>query len=479
MLAAAGWPSFLYTAIDEIHVGDLALETLLGFVQFSSRTVRAIKATNLEPTHENYGQTARYLGTMPELPRYFDLTDEIRLIKGREVALSANMARMLEQSRYGKHFEISAARAHTGRFNFERAQAAVNARAAKVAVDLDFAEGALARTSSPTFEERINSAEALTTNPAPSTMQINITYACNLACNHCYLECSPKNTQVASRETLQAALDAFDLGGFKIMDITGGSPELHPDFEWFLREAAAKSAQAGGYTIVRSNLTLLGNPKFTHLPQLFAQLGVHVSASLPYFDPEYCDDQRGAGVFKRAVAAIRTLNTLGYGSAEHPELELDLVYNVAGPFLPPAQELLEDVYRTRLEQTEGIAFNHLFAFNNYPLGRFGQALLDADMYDDYLALLADNFNALVAGRIMCKDQVNVDFDGRLYDCEVNHVLKLPITVQDRDATIADLADPQNYKDGLANEILHRRICTHPVCYSCTAGSGSSCGGALA
>jgi radical SAM/Cys-rich protein len=472
MMTDAGWPSFVYTAIDDIHVGDLALETLLGFVQFTSRTVRAIKAEGLEAAHENYEQTARYLGTMPELPRYFDLTDEIRAIKGRKVAISANMACMIEQSRYGKHFEISARGAHTGRFDFTRAQAAVDARRAKTAVDLDFVRGALARIGAVPFDDRVNSDTALTTDDTPQTMQVNITYACNLACNHCYLQCGPTNKQTMSREIMQAALDAFDCGGFKIMDITGGSPELHPDFEWFLQEAAAHTKAAGGYTIVRTNLTLLENPKFAHLPQLFADLGVYLSASLPYFDPKYCDDQRGEGVFKRAVKAIRTLNDLGYG--QDPALELDLVYNVAGPFLPPPQELLEDVYRAQLEQREGVTFSNLYAFNNYPLGRFAQALLDAGMYDDYLKLLTDNFNALAAGRIMCKSQVNIDVDGRLYDCEVNHVLELPIQIDERDATVSDLcsATPQ------MQQILRRRILTHPICYSCAAGSGSSCGGAL-
>lgn len=528
MMARVGWPSYLYTVIDDIHVSDLALETKLGFMGFTSRTVRAIKATGLEDAHENYGQTARYLGTIPEMSRYFDLTDEIRLIKGRPVAISANMAEMIAQSRYGSHFEITSRKAHRGAFDFARAQDAVAARRGKKAVDLEYVTNALERIGAPSFETRVNAPAALTAPATPEleTMQVNITYACNLACRHCYLECGPKNQEAASHEVLEACLDAFVAGGFKIMDITGGSPELHPEFSWFLAEAATRAKAAGGHVIVRSNLTLLDKPEYAHFIDEFAQAGAHVTASIPYYSPETADAQRGRGVFERAMRVIRKLNERGYGSGED-ELPLDLVYNVSGPFLPPPQDMLADLYHEELSRREGIQFNNLFAFNNYPLGRFAHDLLDTQMFDAYLKLLVENFNALAVQRMMCRAQVNVDVDGRLYDCEVNHVLGLPIqlpkdegagnpdnhaksegaanthvgnhtedkglpngyfddhahnanatsrtnmstnaTARTRDATVFDLA---------VGPLPARALRTHPVCYSCSAGFGSSCGGSL-
>ncbi|WP_165061084.1 arsenosugar biosynthesis radical SAM (seleno)protein ArsS [Adlercreutzia sp. ZJ154] len=483
MMHRVGWSSFLYTSIDDIHISDLAMETKIGFTGFTSRTVRAIKALGLEDAHENFGQTARYLGTISETPRYFDLTDQIRLIKGRDVAVSGNMAAMLEQSRYGKHFAIQPRGQHRGAFDFKRAQDAVAARRGRKTVDLGYLNAALDRIGEPSFSKRVNAPLVLT---APeegqlSILQVNITYACNLACRHCYLECSPKSQEYMSRQDMQLVLDSFDSGNFKVLDITGGSPELHSDFSWFLAEGAKRAKRVGGYVIVRSNLTLLNKPEYAHFMQEFADAGAHVTASIPYFDPETMDSQRGRGAFESAMQAIRKLNKLGYGVAElkggnrtsEGELQLDLVYNVSGPFLPPPQDMLADLYHDELERREGIVFDNLFAFNNYPLGRFGQDLLDANMFDEYLKLLVDNFNALAVQRMMCRDQVNVDVDGRLYDCEVNHVLGLPIRIGEddsmRDATLADLA---------SGTLRARNICTHPVCYSCSAGFGSSCGGSL-
>ncbi|MEC4272637.1 arsenosugar biosynthesis radical SAM (seleno)protein ArsS [Adlercreutzia sp. R25] len=473
MMARIGWASFLYTAIDDIHVSDLALETKLGFTGFTSRTVRAIKACGLEDGEENWGQTARYLGTIPEMPRYFDLSEEIRLIKGRPVALSGNMAEMLAQSRYGAHFDISERGAHRGAFEFCRAQDAVEARRGKRAVDVTYLEEALGRIGQPSFEERVNAPAALCAPAGSETLQVNITYACNLACRHCYLECAPKSEAAMDRATMEACLKAFTAAGFTTFDITGGSPELHPDFPWFLREAARRAREAGGAVIVRTNLTLLEKLEYASLMDLFAEEGVTLVASLPYFDAEGTDAQRGNRVYERAVSAIRALNERGYGKGEG--LVLDLAYNVAGPFLPPPQDMLEDLYRDELERREGVAFDHLYAFNNYPLGRFAHDLLDAGLFDEYLRLLAENFNALAVQRMMCRGQVNVDVDGRLYDCEVNHVLGLPIQLPakdgagKRDATVADLA---------AGALPERTVRTNPVCYSCAAGFGSSCGGSL-
>ena len=467
LMRRCGWPHVVWTVDDPMNVGDLAIETRVGFTSFRSRTIRAIKCDGLEETEEDYGQHATYLGGMPEMPRYFDFDAQLRFVKGKPRAISGNTARMLQASRYGKYFEVSPARLHRGAFNAERAQQALEVRAGKRTVDLRMLDDAYERAGYLTFEERVGQPTLLQTHEHQSTMQVNITYACNLACRHCYLECTPNRTEVMSRETLQTCLDAFAAADFKTMDITGGSPELNPHFEWFLREAAQL-----GDVIVRTNLTLEQQPEYAHFFDVFAETGAQVVASLPFYDPKGTASQRGARVFERAIASIRELNARGFGKGG--DLKLDLVYNVAGPFLPLPQDMIEASYHKVLERDHGVQFDNLFAFNNWACGRFAADLLDMGMFDDYLALLADNFNAMAVTRMMCRDQVSVDYDGRLYDCEPNHVLKLPIQVDagdgvTRDATVADL---------LAGQLPVRQVRTNPLCYSCAAGFGSSCGGAL-
>ena len=462
LMRRAGWPHVVWTVDDPMYVGDLAIETRVGFTTFRSRTIRAIKCDGLEETEEDYGQHATYLGGMPEMPRYFDFDSELRFVKGKPRAVSGNTARMLEASRYGKYFEVSPARLHRGAFNAERAQQAFEVRKGKRVVNLKMLEDAYDRANYLTFEERVGQPSLLETLERQTTMQINLTYACNLACRHCYLECTPQKTEAMSHETLEKCLEAFKAGGFKIMDITGGSPELHPDFEWFLRESAKL-----GDVIVRTNLTLEQQPEYAHYLDVFAEVGPQVVASLPFYDPRGTESQRGSRVFERAIASIRELNKRAYGQGG--DLKLDLVYNVAGPFLPLPQDMIESIYHKVLERDQGVKFDHLFAFNNWACGRFAADLLDMGMFDDYLALLADNFNAMAITRLMCRDMVNIDYDGRLYDCEPNHVLGLPIQVDGRDATIDDL---------LTGQLPPRQVRTNPLCYSCSAGFGSSCGGAL-
>lgn len=462
LMDAAGWKHFVWTVDDPMYVGDLAIETRVGFTSFRSRTIRAIKCDGLEYTEEDFGQSATYLGGMPEMPRYFDFDADTRFIKGKPLAISGNTARMLSASRYGKFFDITPARGHRGTFDAARAQQALDVRRGKKRVDLGMLEDAYERAGYVTFAERVGEPSLLRTHDHQSTMQVNVTYKCNLACRHCYLECTPARGEEMSVDVMQACLDAFAAGGFTAMDITGGSPEMNPNIEWFLRESAKL-----GDVIVRSNLTLLGKPEYEHFLDLYAELGVKVVASLPFYDPTSTDSQRGSKVFERAIASIRKLNERGYGT--DPSLVLDLVYNVAGPFLPLPQDMIEDAYHKVLERDQGVVFNNLYAFNNWALGRFAHDLLDSGMFEDYLSLLADNFNAMAVTRMMCLDQVSVDFDGRIYDCEVNHVLGLPLEVDGREATIFDMVNGQ---------LPPRQVHTNPLCYSCSAGFGSSCGGSL-
>lgn len=462
LMEAAGWKHFVWTVDDPLYVGDLAIETRVGFTSFRSRTIRAIKCEGLEPTEEDYGQHATYLGGMAEMPRYFDFDSELRFVKGKPRAISGNTARMLQASRYGRYFDISPARGHRGAFDARRAQEALDVRQGCKKVDLPLLEGAYDRLGYEPFAERVGEPSLLQTRPQQTTLQVNVTYKCNLACRHCYLECLPDSPQQMSRETMEAVLRAFAAGGFETLDITGGSPELNPHLEWLLREASKL-----GHVIVRSNLTLLEKPEYAHFLDVYAETGVELEASLPFYDPASTDTQRGSRVFERVIAAVRKLNERGYGT--DPRLVLNLVYNVAGPFLPLPQDMIETAYHTVLERDQGVRFNHLFAFNNWALGRFAHDLLDAGMFDDYLALLADNFNAMAVTRMMCLNQVNADWDGRLYDCEVNHVLGLPLQIDGRDATILDMAEGQ---------LPPRQVRTNPLCYSCSAGFGSSCGGSL-
>ena len=459
MLKEYGVQTYYVVQKEELHIGDFRIATKLGFATFYSYTLRAVKSGNFEDREENYGQYATYLGTMPENTRYFDLTSEIRLIKGRKCAISSNMATLLSESRYAPHFAISKPQEHVGPFNYEQAQRGLDLMLSKETTTLAALEQECEKLAIQPFDTRVHDQDLLRSSRM-QTMQINVCYTCNLACNHCYLECGPKRTECMSKETLEDCLAAFKTGGFSVMDITGGSPEMNPYLEWFIGEACKIADQV----IVRSNLIILGQKKYAHFKEVYAKNKVKIVTSLPYYDESYCDVQRGKGAFDKIIEQLRELNALGYGV--NPELQIDLVYNVDGPFLPPDQRELEEFYAYNLKKSQSVSFNALYAFNNYPLGRFAALLEAQGKMDYYLQLLSDNYNASVVAHMMCRSQVNVDYDGRLYDCEVNHVLGLPL---EGGLTIHDIANAP---------LPQRRICTSPICYSCSAGSGSSCGGSL-
>ena len=459
MLAGFGVRAFYDVAVEELHIGDFRIATKLGFVTFCSHTVRAVKSENLEDREEDYGQVATYLGTIPENGRYFDLTDEVRLIKDRPVAVSGNMATMLTESRYAPHFHVTERGDHVGLYDFERAQRALALKRGKKTTGLADLEERTAALGIEPFDERVHDA-GLLRSAQMRTMQVNVGYACNLACSHCFLECTPAREESMARETMEACLEAFKAGGYRVMDITGGSPEMNPHLEWFLDEASKIAEEV----IVRSNLTILGLPGYERFKDVYVRNKVKIVTSLPYYDEAYCDQQRGKGAFGAVIAQLRDLHERGYG--HDPELQIDLVYNVDGPFLPPDQRELEEFYAYELKSSEGVDFNGLYAFNNYALGRFAAQLERAGKMDYYLDLLAENYNGSVVAHMMCRNQVNVDWDGRLYDCEANHVLGLPI---EEAASIQDIRSAP---------LPTRTIRTNPICYSCAAGSGSSCGGSL-
>ena len=459
LLRDCGMETYLVVDEHEMEVGDFAMATKLGCIGFKSCTMRAFKCADLEPTEENYLQQATYLGTMPENARYFDLSAEARLIKGRPVAVSGNMARMLQSSRYARHFDVTAPREHVGPFAYAQANEALRLRTRRSGITLDELEGACERLGIEPFAERVHDKGFLQTT-ALSTMQVNVGYRCNLACSHCYLECSPARTETMTRETMESVLAAFAAGGYSVMDITGGAPEMNENLEWFIGESAKIAKQV----IVRSNLCILLLPEYAHFAEVYRAHKVKLVASLPYFEEAGCDEQRGPGAFGRIVEALRMLNGLGYGT--DPELQIDLAYNVDGPFLPPDQAELEDFYRYELERTQGVSFNGLYAMSNYALGRFARKLATQGKLDFYLGLLAENYNSAVVASMMCRSQVSVNWDGSLRDCEANHALGMPF---DGPANVADIVD---------EPLRQRAISTHPICYTCAAGAGSSCGGTL-
>jgi radical SAM/Cys-rich protein len=290
-------------------------------------------------------------------------------------------------------------------------------------------------------------------------MQANIGKKCNLACKHCHIEAGPDRTELMSGDVMRACLDAFEKQGFKTLDITGGAPELNPDFQWFVREAAGRSI----HVIVRTNLAILSDGAFESLPEFYARNKAELAGSLPYYTERDTDRQRGEGVFAASIAGLRRLNGLGYGS--DPELVLNLVYNPGGAFLPPNQNSLAVEYRKKLSGLYGITFNNLYTIANNPIGRFGDFLERSGNLAGYMNRLVSAFNPAAVENMMCRNQISVDWDGTLYDCDFNLALGLKAGIPSR---IQDLP-----------EMRGRRIAFGNHCYACTAGAGSSCGGATA
>ena len=309
----------------------------------------------------------------------------------------------------------------------------------------------------------------LRTDGEPASLQANIGLKCNLACAHCHVESSPARTELMDRKTMQAILDVMDAHGMTTLDITGGAPEMNPDFEWLIEQASARGLRV----MVRTNLVILREQGYTHLPRRYAELGVEVVASLPSLTATTMEAQRGRNTFDPCIDVLRELNELGYGT--DPRLVLDLVYNPQTPFLSPEQAKLEELYKRRLADSYGIVFNNLFAIANCPIGRYGVHLLRTGDLEAYMDLLMDAFNPEAADTMMCRKQISVGYDGRIYDCDFNQALELQqLTGCGEDArplTIFDYAaDP--------SRSTQREIVFGHHCYACTAGQGSSCEGTL-
>ncbi|MES0872570.1 arsenosugar biosynthesis radical SAM (seleno)protein ArsS [Sinimarinibacterium thermocellulolyticum] len=305
------------------------------------------------------------------------------------------------------------------------------------------------------------------------TLQLNITRRCNQACRHCHVDASPARTEMLSAEGIAACLDVLERHPqIGTLDLTGGAPELHPQFVTLVERARA----LGRRVIVRHNLTVQfdGDPAtkqpMDHLPAFFARQRVEVVSSLPYYQPYFTDAQRGSGVFAKSIEALKRLNAVGYG-IPGSGLVLNLVYNPVGPYLPAPQASLEADYRKALAQQFGVYFNALFTITNMPIHRFRLHLEKSGQYAAYMDKLLAAFNPAAAENVMCRDLISVDHQGRLYDCDFNQQLGLYLQREDGSAeTIFDFD---------AERLLRRRIRLGDHCLGCSAGAGSSCGGATA
>ncbi len=300
------------------------------------------------------------------------------------------------------------------------------------------------------------------TADAVTVLQVNVGRLCNQTCSHCHVDAGPDRREIMSREIMELCLEAVRDGVIEVVDVTGGAPEMNPHFRWFVEQAAA----LGCRVIDRCNLTILLAPGYETLPEFLAAHRVEIVASLPCYLEDNVDRQRGGGVYRKSIEALRRLNALGYG--RDAALPLSLVYNPGGPSLPPDQSRLEADYRRELKARWGIEFTRLYALANLPISRFLDDLLRQNRLDEYLGKLVQAFNPATLAGVMCRSTLSVDWQGNLYDCDFNQMLELPVAS----------GAPRHIRDFSAAQLAGRPIVTGRHCYGCTAGAGSSCQGAL-
>lgn len=302
------------------------------------------------------------------------------------------------------------------------------------------------------------------------TLQVNVTLKCNQACLHCHVDSSPKRTEQMSKETIDKCLEILaDHPQIKNLDLTGGAPELNPHFDYFVLEAK----KLGRHILVRHNLTVTidGDPTTKeskmYLPKFYADNNVEVISSLPYYQEYFTDKQRGRGVFQKSIDSLRMLNEVGYGNG-NSNLILDLVYNPVGAFLPASQQSLEADFKKELWEKYKLKFNRLYTITNMPIHRFKEQLERNGGYEEYMEKLVNAFNPSAAEGVMCRSLLSVSWDGKIYDCDFNQMIGLQIFTK-KPMTVFDF----NYE-----ELMNRNIIFDSHCFGCTAGAGSSCGGAI-
>lgn len=321
------------------------------------------------------------------------------------------------------------------------------------------------QTIFPSFAEKVRlSKEKGLLAGQPEIFQLNIGKLCNQSCAHCHVDAGPdKREENMSRENLETALRIIQKSdSIHTVDITGGAPEMHPEFRWFVTEVR----KAGKKVMNRCNLTIImANPKYMDLPEFFAQNEVHIVSSLPYFSKNRTDNQRGDGVFEDSIAALKKLNAIGYGK-EGSTLKLDLVYNPSGAFLPSSQSSLEAEFKRQLKRKFDIEFNQLFAITNLPISRFLDYLIESGNYEEYMEKLIGAYNPATLDGLMCLNTLSVSWDGYIHDCDFNQMLDLKVS-----------SPGSMHIDDYNSQLLTgREIVLNQHCYGCTAGAGSSCGG---
>lgn len=305
----------------------------------------------------------------------------------------------------------------------------------------------------PKFFEKVENKKFLYTS-SMDTMQLNIGKICNLACKHCHVEAGPHRKEYMKKEIMDDCLYVFKKHNFKVMDITGGAPEMMPNFEYLVEE----SGKIAKEVIVRTNLTILLDEKYSHLIDFYAKNRVTIFCSLPFYTKEITDGLRGVGVYEDSIEVLKKLNAVGYGK----ELPLNLVYNPDGAFLPDSQESLETEYRKKLLDEYGIIFTNLFTITNNPIGRFGMRLYKKDKLKNYMLKLFNAYNEDTVEFLMCRNEINVSYDGYIFDCDFNQALDLKIN--------SDKVHISDYKNC---DFPKRKIALGNHCYGCTAGAGSS------
>jgi len=317
--------------------------------------------------------------------------------------------------------------------------------------------------SCPSFDSRLGQAQLFPLHATGITVfQINVGKLCNQTCRHCHVDAGPDRPEQMTRETAEHCMKVLAQTTIPTVDITGGAPELNHNFRWLVTEAR----KLGRHVMDRCNLSVLLLPSQDDLGAFLAQHQVEVIASLPYYRAGQTDAQRGEGVFEKSIQALQKLNALGYGKSGSG-LPLNLVHNPVGAFLPPKQEATEAMFRKELRAKYGVEFNHLYTITNMPISRFLEFLLESGNYEGYMERLANAFNPGAAAGVMCRYTLSVGWDGMLYDCDFNQMLDLPVG-----------DGPSHIRDFDLVRLQHRRIVTGNHCYGCTAGAGSSCGGAV-
>jgi radical SAM/Cys-rich protein len=316
------------------------------------------------------------------------------------------------------------------------------------------------------FSDRLEAEDLELRRAKAEILQVNVGKLCNLTCMHCHVNAGPKRKEIMTRKTIDHIVDWLAKNDIPIVDLTGGAPEMIPDFRYFIERVEA--LEKPRHIIDRCNLTILIDPAHEDLPQFLAKHRVEIIASMPCYTPQNVNAQRGEGVFEGSIAALQLLNSLGYGI--EPELPLHLVYNPVGAFLPGPQPELESDYKRELKEHFGVVFNKLYSITNMPIGRFAAFLRHTHQLKEYMELLVNAFNPITIDGLMCRNMISVGWRGEVYDCDFNQQLDMQWQNADESRLFLWDIDP--------DKIDNREIMTGDHCFGCTAGAGSSCGGAI-